>query len=363
MKIIHCADLHLDSKLNTSLSKEKAGERRRELTDNFRRLTDYAADNGVSAVLICGDMFDTSRVTAFTRNTVMRAIESNPEITFFLLKGNHDSDCFIDELESIPDNLKLFTNRWQTYEIDGVKIHGAELDQNTSAGLQQNFVPDPADINIVMLHGQEAETISKDKAEIINLRLFANKGIDYLALGHIHEYRRGQLDSMGIYCYPGCLEGRGFDEPGDHGFVLLDIDLDSKLIRDTFVPFAKRKIYVVSVDISSLSDTFSINERIKAALTDSNAGPDDYVKVILSGETDVECEKDIAYLEKSISEIYYASRISDETSLKVDIDSYMLDGTLKGEFVRTVMADPGVPDDRKAQIVRMGLSLFSEVRS
>ncbi len=363
MKIIHCADLHLDSKLNTSLSKEKAGSRRRELTDNFRRLVDYAAENDVSAVLICGDMFDTPRITAFTKNTVLRSIESHPEVTFFLLKGNHDSESFIDELESIPDNLKLFTNEWRTYELNGVMIHGVELDRDRSAGLQQNFVPDPSDINIVMLHGQEAEVISKDKAEVINLRLFANKGIDYLALGHIHEYRRGQLDGMGIYCYPGCLEGRGFDEPGDHGFVLLEIDLNSKQIKDTLIPFALRKVYAVPVDVSGLSDTFSINEKIGRELRNCKATSGDYVKVILTGEVDVECEKDISYLEKNLSELYYASRVSDETTLKVDIESFMLDGTLKGEFVRTVMADPDVTADRKAQIVRMGLSLFSEVGS
>jgi exonuclease SbcD len=53
---------------------------------------------------------------------------------------------------------------------------------------------------------------SKDKTEVISLKELKNKAIDYLALGHIHSYKMEQLDSRGVYCYPGCLEGRGFDE-------------------------------------------------------------------------------------------------------------------------------------------------------
>ncbi|MBP5152232.1 MAG: DNA repair exonuclease [Lachnospiraceae bacterium] len=362
MKLIHCADLHLDSKLNTNLSGNLASERRRELTDNFRRLVEYAADNGVSGVLICGDMFDTARVTAFTRNTVIKSMEDHPDIAFYLLKGNHDSESFIDEMEILPSNLYLFDSEWKSYDLAGVKIYGVELSPDNSVRLQQDFTPDPSEINIVMLHGQETETGSKDKAETINLRNFKNKGINYLALGHIHEYRRESLDGMGIYCYPGCLEGRGFDEAGEHGFVLLNVDTETGEIKDTFVPFAKRRIYVCPVDITGLDNTYDILSRVKQVLKDSPAGQGDMVKAVLTGEVDVECEKDLKFIEKSLEPDFYFVRVSDETVFKVDLDAFMLDETLKGEFVRLVMASEDLSADRKGQVVRMGLNLFSEVK-
>ena len=74
------------------------------------------------------------------------------------------------------------------------------------------------------MHGQESDTDAKDKAEIINLKQLKNKNIDYLALGHIHTYKQSKLDNRGTYCYSGCLEGRGFDECGEKGFVLLNIE-------------------------------------------------------------------------------------------------------------------------------------------
>ena len=58
MKIIHCADLHLDSNMTSNLTSEKARERKRELLLTFHRMIQYAADNDVRAILISGDLFD-----------------------------------------------------------------------------------------------------------------------------------------------------------------------------------------------------------------------------------------------------------------------------------------------------------------
>ena len=58
MKIIHCADLHLDSKMETHLSKEKARERKNEILITFQNMVEYAAKNKVKIIIIAGDMFD-----------------------------------------------------------------------------------------------------------------------------------------------------------------------------------------------------------------------------------------------------------------------------------------------------------------
>lgn len=43
MKFIHCADLHLDSKMSANLDKERAKERRSEILDTFVRMVRYAS--------------------------------------------------------------------------------------------------------------------------------------------------------------------------------------------------------------------------------------------------------------------------------------------------------------------------------
>ena len=51
MKLIHCADLHLDSDMTSNLTKEKAKERRTELLVTFQRMITYAKENDVHHIL------------------------------------------------------------------------------------------------------------------------------------------------------------------------------------------------------------------------------------------------------------------------------------------------------------------------
>ena len=66
MKLIHCADLHLDSPMGTHMTMQQASARNTQIIDSFLRLTDFARENGVRAVIIAGDLFDGTRVRSRT---------------------------------------------------------------------------------------------------------------------------------------------------------------------------------------------------------------------------------------------------------------------------------------------------------
>lgn len=361
MKLIHCADLHLDSKLNANLDRERRKERKGELLHTFGRMVDYAAEHGVAAILIAGDLFDVKNISATARNTVLHHINEHSDIRFYYLKGNHDNDNFLSGIENLPENLKLFNKQWKTYEEAGgaIAISGIELSPENAGSAYVSLVLDASRFQIVMLHGQENESAVRDKAEIINLKALRNKGIDYLALGHIHAYKKEQLDARGIYCYPGCLEGRGFDECGEHGFIVLDVDENSGKYTHEFVPFAKRTLYAVNVDVTGCQTTAEMIGRTEAALQAAGCEPESLIKIILEGAIDVECEKDIDYLLASFQSRFYFVKIYDETSLLVDEKDYLLDASLKGEYVRQVMADDSIPEEDKKIIIRYGLQAIA----
>lgn len=357
MKIIHCADLHLDSKMNANLDKDKAKKRRAEILDTYTRMVTYARNNGVDAILICGDLFDTSSIQAVTKNVVLDSIIKNPGISFYYLRGNHDTDNFLIGLDELPKNLYMFDSCWKTYhEADGqIAITGIELDSKNQSTAYVSLVLDNHKINIVMLHGQEAESSSKDKAEIINLRELKNKGIDYLALGHIHGYKMAKLDAGTMYCYPGCLEGRGFDECGEHGFVLLDVNELTGIVESEFVPFASRNLYEVIIDVTGCVSSTQIIGRIDDELNTWNYPTSSLIKITLTGMLDVECEKDVNYIETRYSDRFFFCKINDETKLKVDEADYRYDESLKGEFVRMVLQDTSIADEDKATVIRYGI--------
>ena len=358
MRLIHCADLHLDSKMTSNLDRNKAKERRAEILSTFTRMVNYASEHGISAILIAGDMFDTSSISALTRNTVRDTVINNSDIDFYYLTGNHDRDSFLSSLDEIPENLKLFSDEWKSYGLndDGsVILTGLELTKDNNGICYNSLVLNPEDINIVMLHGQETETVTKDKAEVIALRELKNKNIDYLALGHVHFHKEEQLDGRGVYCYPGCLEGRGFDETGEHGFMVLDIDEDAHKIERTFVPFALRSLYEVPVDITDLSTSGDIIDKITMTLSEEDMDHGSLIKIVLKGDVDIEVEKDLEYIYKNFEDRFYFVKIYDETGYKVDYSDYALDASLKGEYVRQIRAATDISEADKPEVIRMGL--------
>ena len=215
MKIIHTADLHIDSKMETNLDRTQAGQRRSELLDTFERMVAFADENGVRVILIAGDLFDKPHIRKNAKRRVLEQITGHPGIDFVYLRGNHDNSDFLSDLDpsEIPSNLKLFSDdKWTSYVYGSVVITGREITDENCKMLPVNLILDQADFNIVTLHGQETNYVGKDRTQIIHIPEFKNKNIDYLALGHIHSYKCDRLDDRGEYCYAGCPEGRGFDE-------------------------------------------------------------------------------------------------------------------------------------------------------
>lgn len=361
MKLIHCADLHLDSKMDTNLDKESAKERKGEILYTFERMVMYAVQNAIPAILIAGDMFDVKNISATTRNVVLHNIIGNPQITFYYLRGNHDNDNFLSGLDNLPENLKMFNSKWTFYdEAEGkISISGIELSDENAESAYVSLVLDSKKFNIVMLHGQESKSAVKDRAEIINMKALRNKGIDYLALGHIHSYKMEKLDARGKYCYAGCLEGRGFDECGEHGFVVLDIDENTGKYTHEFIQFAKRKLYTVNVDVTDCRTTAEMVTKATLELQNTGCENEGLIKIVLKGLLDVECEKDIVYFQSRFRQRFYYVKVSDETQLKINVSDYMLDKSLKGEYVRQVMEDKSISEEDKKIIIRYGLQAIS----
>ena len=152
MRIIHTADLHLDSRLETNLDPVKAKERKRELLLSFDNLINYAKNNEVEAILISGDLFDRPKISAKTREYILAVIEDAPTIQFFLIYGNHDLNMFSEHPMGLPSNLHIFGNRWETISFPLVDITGIS-GENITPALYDNLNLKRTNKNIVMLHG------------------------------------------------------------------------------------------------------------------------------------------------------------------------------------------------------------------
>lgn len=354
MKLIHCADIHLDSNMTANLNAQQAKSRNVELLDTFEAMVQFGEEEQVQAILIAGDLFDTQEPTTYIKHVFLEIVKKHPYIQFFYCRGNHDRLVKWEE-ETIPKNLIFFHGEWSYYSLGNVTISGVECMGDSLFQMNEDLKLPKEAINIVMLHGAIVEQINPAwKDDQIPLDRFRNKYVDYLALGHIHSYQKEHLDERGIYCYSGCLEGRGFDECGQKGFVLLEVDEEVKSVRSRFVPFGKRQLYEIHVGVEGCMTSAEMTRRIENALDTYGVEQEDFVKILLTGSVDVECEKNMQYIRTKFLDKYYCFRLEDCTTLAVDYSDFIIDETLKGEFVRMIQ-EADIPQKDKAEIIRFGI--------
>ena len=345
MKIVHTSDIHLDSAMQSGLEKSKI--RRDELMTAFSHLVEYAKNEGVAAVIIAGDLFDRGKITSKVRRFVVDTMRSCENIQFFVLFGNHDAGCF-SFFDDLPDNVKVFTSEWEYFDLGEAVVCGVELNGENCEKLYGELALDPSRVNIAVMHGAVSSVCGEDN---VNLKLLENKGIDYLALGHYHSYTEGTLDRRGKYCYCGCLEGRGFDECGEKGFCVLDIN--GKEIKTSFVKNSIRKVTEVEVAFES-GDSFSEQkQKVLSAL--DNVKPSSIVRACVGGKMRPTDTKFFDQIKAELEGKWFFFDIKDKTEILIDKGDYVGDVSLKGEFVRLV--EKKVKDaDEQNKIIACGLA-------
>lgn len=347
MKIIHCADLHLGSKIDSKFPREISESRKEEVRNSLKRMVEYANEHLIDVIVLAGDVFDCDKPFKKDKDFFFSVVGNNPDIDFLYLRGNHDS---LGEHRELP-NLKTFSSAWTAYEYGDVTICGAEIVKENATSLYSTLALNPARKNIVALHGQISDSSGVDK---VNLNKLRGKHIDYLALGHIHEYKTGVLDERGVWAYSGCLEGRGFDETGEKGFIVLDV---GEKITHTFVPFSIRKIERRQLDVTGKTDGYTAYLQAQGCFSFDKR---DIYRIELVGELDASVDSFASDLKKHLSDICLFADVKDLTKKKIDIRAYEGDTSLKGEFVRTVYANTEYTDEEKAQILAFGLRALDD---
>ena len=187
IKILHCADLHLDSPF--SLDDIKKSEiRRAELRGAFTSMMLYAKTEGVDIMLMAGDLFDSEYVSRDTAALMSREFSSNPNCRFVIAPGNHDpyTPESVYARVTFPDNVYIFDgDKLSYFAFDelGVDVYGYAF---TSPALRANPFAgkrprNPDRLNLLCAHGELGAVASQYCP--IPLSDVRESGFDYIALG------------------------------------------------------------------------------------------------------------------------------------------------------------------------------------
>ena len=349
MKFIHCADIHLGAP-QSSLPSAKANVLKEEHINTFENLCEFAKQNEVTAVIIAGDFFDEQKISNKLKTRIFNCIAQCPNIDFLYLNGNHD-DILLDA-NIVPSNLKLFNNVWSGFRYSNVFIQGIAFDGTNSSLVYNGFSASEYDVNIVVMHGQVANYKNQEKAEIISIPNLKGKNIDYLALGHYHSYAYNKLDDRGEYVYSGCLQGRGFDECGQKGFVLIEVN--NKELTHKFIPFAPRELFEVNYEIKNPNDWYAERLDILNFLS-GNYPKNSLIKLILKGGVSDKVFIDKTELEQALNTSFFYAKVYDKTVILINEKSFKNDKSIKGEFVNLVLTSD-LDEQTKSKIIKCGLN-------
>lgn len=348
MKFIHMADAHLGSKMEAKLPGEKAKIRRAEIRATFLRSVEYAYKTGAQVYVIAGDLFDMDKPLKKDKEFFYDTVKRFPSIDFLYLRGNHDDAL---DGENLP-NLKTFSKEWTYYRYGKVVFAGIELSGENSLSLYSSLRLGEDDINVVIMHGDISEGAGEDK---IKLPLLKDKNIDYLALGHIHRSYAKSLGSRGIARYSGCLEGRGFDETGEKGFYEVTVDENEKRLDSEFTSLSARTVYRYEIDVSSAENPSDVYSLVKSSV---KAKSGDLIRVELVGEREYADENVAEDVEAYLKDSYFFVSVKDKTVKKYYAKDFAGDKSLRGEFVRQVLASD-LSEEKKSEIIALGLKALS----
>lgn len=347
MKLLHAADFHLDSPL-TGLPPDKSALRRRELRDIPARLAELARAEGVDLVLLPGDLLDGARVYPETVRSLADSLEAMA-VPVFIAPGNHD--CYHSRspyAAAWPDNVHIFTSpalEGVALPTLGCVVHGCAFtaprrEDDPLAGFA---VPDDGQLHLLCLHGEVGKVGSYAPIDPASI---GNSGAAYAALGHIHAVGSGKAGRT-LWAYPGCPEGRGFDELGPKGALIVSFgEGRARPVSTRFVPVCKRQYRIESVNIDTFTQSLPEGES------------PDLVRILLAGES--RFAPDLAALAAQAAPRFFHVELRDCTTLPTDLWARAGEDSLTGLFLREMRARlEGAGEDERDKLLlaaRFGLA-------
>lgn len=279
VQIIHCSDLHLDKNFNIS-NPIKAQLRKEDINNNFATIVDYAIRNKPDIFLITGDVFDRVLPSNQARVFLAKKVKElhDKGIKVFIIGGNHDvpkirqHTALAIDILSATGLATVFSSsekiQKQIININGKSIcvsgksYFAGLDQHNP--LKNTKIPLDGDYNILMLH---ASLLGLDVLSTIPTMASYNpfyvddieQGLDYLALGHFHNYFERDYGNCKI-CNPGSIEKLSWAEMNEQkGFIWAE--LNGSNIETEFIQLNTRKMEQQEITLST--DITEINKTIE----------------------------------------------------------------------------------------------------
>ena len=227
MRFVHMADIHFDSPFTVLASKKDLSNiRRLEQREAFKKAIEYIKEEQIPFLFISGDLYEQEYIRESTIEYINNLFKTISKTKIFISPGNHDpflNNSFYNTYKW-NENVTIFKGEIKRIELEDVDIYGYGFSDFycTDSKLDKIEIKNKNKINILITHGalDASKTLDMQYNPINSVKL-RKIGFDYVALGHIHK---SNYNNENNFVYPGSLISFGFDEPGEHGFLDIEIN-------------------------------------------------------------------------------------------------------------------------------------------
>ena len=318
LKILHSADWHMDTPF-CSVSSDQQAFLRREQQKLPGKIADLCRREKCDLVLLAGDLFD-GDASWESLGLVKEALKACG-VPVFISPGNHDfcapGSPWLEE--SWPENVHIFTGGLESVALPELdcRVYGAGYQSMDCPALLEGFQAEGQERYCVAVLHSDPLALRSPYCPISG-RQIRDSGLDYLALGHIHK--AGGFQAGATLCaWPGCPMGRGWDETGEKGVFLVNLEETAEIQTVTLDGVC---FFDLEVDITE--DAAQALEQVLPP-----AGSRDFYRITLTGCGTV----DTAQLLRQFS-AFPNLELRDRTEAPVDLWAGAEEDTLRGVYFR-----------------------------
>lgn len=326
--------------------------RRAAAREALVELLGLARQHNVDLIACAGDLFDRRTIRPTTMQWLITALRS-AGVPVLIAPGNRD---FVGPLGGYtrhewPDNVTVFhTDRLVPVDVTGgVTVWGAaHTEAHRSRSFLDGFEADREGVNLALFHGAEKSGASRephlDPCAMFDEAAIASGGLDHALVGHYQQPHFGLR-----HTYPGAPLAHEFGSGAAGGAIVVSIAADGSIDRE-YIGVATPGLHHVAVDVAGSTSKREVIQRTKTAIGDRGG----VIRLCLTGPLSPEIvlkREDFLDFVGSDSDLL----IDCDTGVDLDLVQVADEQTVRGQFVRDVLASAHLTDERGKRVLLIGL--------
>lgn len=288
IKFIHCSDLLINSTYNVNNSELVNSDFVNSNLISFKNIVYDSVKYNVDFIVISGNLFENiyDSIKSFNEFINILSFLNEKKIQVYMILGEKDNDSLLDDYE-FPSNVHLFNKKLNKYYFSQnnqkeIVIFGENYSDNNFEKLLNEFNNEETHLFSIFVSHLNLENPNLNLKRTLDV--MKSLDINYWALGN---YDKNEILNMNPYIvYSGTIQGRNYEETGNHGYYLIEVD-DNKNVSMKYINSSSYIFEKISIDISDMKqwiDLYSLITKKTVAFLNKNQNNKVILKIIIIGK-------------------------------------------------------------------------------